>query len=103
MRMLSLLCFYAILPLIMHAYILKRLLLFIPTLLGVTIVTFFLMKAVPGDPAAGMGGERAPKEVVEKIKRDLGEERPVIVQYIGYLGLSVKGELGRAYYTDRAN
>ncbi|MBF8251568.1 MAG: Peptide ABC transporter permease [Deltaproteobacteria bacterium] len=86
----------------MHAYILKRLLLFIPTLLGVTIVTFFLMKAVPGDPAAGMVGERAPKEVVEQIKRDLGEDRPVIIQYIGYLGLILKGELGRSYYTDRA-
>ena len=96
------LCFYVILPLIMHAYILKRLLLFIPTLLGVTIVTFFLMKAVPGDPAAGMVGERAPKEVVERIKRDLGEDRPVIIQYIGYLGLILKGELGRSYYTDRA-
>lgn len=86
----------------MAAYILKRLFLFIPTLLGVTIVTFFLMKAVPGDPAAGMVGERAPKEVLEKIKRDLGEDRPVIIQYIGYLGLILKGELGRSYYTNRA-
>ncbi|MDO8445795.1 MAG: ABC transporter permease [Deltaproteobacteria bacterium] len=85
----------------MTAYILKRLFLFIPTLLGVTIVTFFLMKAVPGDPAAGMVGERAPKEVLEKIKRDLGEDRPVIIQYIGYLGLILKGELGRSYYTNR--
>ncbi|HLB05405.1 MAG TPA: ABC transporter permease, partial [Thermodesulfobacteriota bacterium] len=85
----------------MTTYILKRLLLFIPTLLGVTIVTFFLMKAVPGDPAAGMVGERAPKEVVEKIKKDLGEDRPVFIQYLGYLGLILKGELGRSYYTDR--
>lgn len=86
----------------MAAYILKRLLLFIPTLLGVTIITFFLMKAVPGDPAAGMVGERAPKEVVEKIKRDLGEDRPILIQYIGYVGLILKGELGRSYYTNRA-
>ncbi len=86
----------------MTTYILKRLLLFIPTLLGVTIVTFFLMKAVPGDPAAGMVGERAPKEVVEKIKRDLGEDRPILIQYIGYVGLILKGELGRSYYTNRA-
>jgi ABC-type dipeptide/oligopeptide/nickel transport system permease component len=85
----------------MIAYIIKRFLLFIPTLLGVTIVTFFLMKAVPGDPAAGMVGERAPKEVIEKIKRDLGEDRPVLTQYIGYLGLILRGELGRSYYTNR--
>lgn len=85
----------------MTAYILKRLFLFIPTLLGVTIVTFFLMKAVPGDPASGMVGERAPKEVVEKIKRELGEDRPVFIQYVGYLGLILKGELGRSYYTNR--
>lgn len=85
----------------MSAYIFKRLFLFIPTLLGVTIITFFLMKAVPGDPAAGMVGERAPKEVLEKIKRDLGEDRPVYIQYIGYIGLILKGELGRSYYTNR--
>lgn len=85
----------------MTTYILKRLLLFIPTLLGVTIITFFLMKAVPGDPAAGMVGERAPKEVVEKIRKDLGEDRPVLIQYMSYLGLIVKGELGRSYYTNR--
>ena len=85
----------------MTTYIFKRLLLFIPTLLGVTIVTFFLMKAVPGDPAAGMVGERAPREVVEKIKRDLGEDRPLFLQYIGYIGLILKGELGRSYYTNR--
>lgn len=99
--MLSLLCFYVILPLIMPAYILKRLLLFIPTLLGVTIITFFLMKAVPGDPAAGMVGERAPKEVVEKIRKDLGEDRPLLLQYASYIGLILKGELGRSYYTNR--
>ena len=93
--------FYVIVISNMTTYILKRLLLFIPTLLGVTIVTFFLMKAVPGDPAAGMVGERAPKEVVEKIKKDLGEDRPVFIQYLGYLGLILKGELGRSYYTDR--
>lgn len=85
----------------MSAYILKRLLLFIPTLLGVTIITFFLMKAVPGDPAAGMVGERAPKEVVEKIRKDLGEDRPLLLQYASYIGLILKGELGRSYYTNR--
>lgn len=85
----------------MTTYILKRILLFIPTLLGVTIITFFLMKAVPGDPAAGMVGERAPKEVLEKIKKDLGEDRPVFIQYVSYLGLIVRGELGRSYYTNR--
>ncbi len=48
----------------MTTYIIKRLLLFIPTLLGVTIVTFFLMKAVPGDPAAGMVGERGKRGLI---------------------------------------
>jgi len=85
----------------MTSYIIKRFLLFIPTLLGVTIITFLLMKAVPGDPAAGMVGERAPKEVLEKIRRDLGEDRPLLVQYVGYMGLILKGELGRSYYTNR--
>ena len=46
----------------MLLYILKRLLLFIPTLLGITLITFILMQSLPGDPVAGMAGERATRK-----------------------------------------
>ena len=85
----------------MWFYIAKRLLLFIPTLFGVTLITFFLMQALPGDPVQGMAGERASPETIARIRAALGQDRPLPLQYIGYLKLLSQGELGRSYYTNR--
>jgi ABC-type dipeptide/oligopeptide/nickel transport system permease component len=85
----------------MRSYLVKRLLLFIPTLLGITLITFFLMQALPGDPVAGMAGERASPETLARIRAELGANRPLALQYLGYLRLLLKGELGRSYYTNR--
>lgn len=85
----------------MLLYVLKRLLLFIPTLLGITLITFVLMQSLPGDPATGMAGERATPETVARIRAELGQNRPLPLQYIGYLKLLARGELGRSYYTNR--
>lgn len=81
--------------------ILKRLLLFIPTLLGITLITFILMQSLPGDPALGMAGDRANPETIARIRAELGQNRPLPLQYVGYLKLLVAGELGRSYYTNR--
>ncbi|MBI4714387.1 MAG: ABC transporter permease [Nitrospirae bacterium] len=86
----------------MTPYLLKRLLLLIPTLLGVTFLTFLLLQGAPGDPALSLVGERASPEAIEKIRESLGQERSFIVQYAGYLQLLLQGELGRSYYTHRA-
>ena len=85
----------------MWYYIAKRILLFIPTLLGITLITFILMQALPGDPVQGMAGERASAETIERIRAELGQDRPLPLQYLGYLKLLAKGELGRSYYTNR--
>ncbi|HEX9112850.1 MAG TPA: ABC transporter permease [Nitrospirota bacterium] len=85
----------------MALYILKRILLFIPTFLGITLITFVLMQSLPGDPAAGMAGERASPETIARIRAELGQDRPLALQYIGYLKLIASGELGRSYYTNR--
>lgn len=85
----------------MALYILKRILLFIPTLLGITLITFVLMQSLPGDPAAGMAGERASPETIARIRAELGQDRPLALQYVGYLKLIASGELGRSYYTNR--
>ncbi|HSB35162.1 MAG TPA: ABC transporter permease [Nitrospirota bacterium] len=85
----------------MALYILKRVLLFIPTLLGITLITFILMQSLPGDPAAGMAGERASPETIARIRAELGQDRPLPLQYAGYLKLIASGELGRSYYTNR--
>jgi peptide/nickel transport system permease protein len=85
----------------MALYILKRLLLFIPTLLGITLITFILMQSLPGDPVQGMAGERANPETIARIRAELGQNRPLPLQYLGYLRLLATGELGRSYYTNR--
>jgi ABC-type dipeptide/oligopeptide/nickel transport system permease component len=79
----------------------KRLVLLVPLLLGVTLLTFSLTKALPGDPVYGLVGERAKPEVIEKIRRELGTRDNVIIQYLGYLKLLLQGEFGRSYYTNR--
>lgn len=85
----------------MALFILKRLLLFIPTLLGVTLITFILMQSLPGDPVLGMAGEHANPETIARIRAELGQDRPLPLQYLGYMKLLSAGELGRSYYTNR--
>jgi ABC-type dipeptide/oligopeptide/nickel transport system permease component len=82
-------------------YIVKRVLLFIPTFLGITLITFFLMQALPGDPVQSMVGERATPETILRIRSELGMERPLPLQYFGYVKLIAQGELGRSYFTNR--
>ena len=73
----------------------------IPLLLGITLLTFLLLKAIPGDPVLSLVGERAQPEVIEKIRGDLGINKGVISQYFGYVKLIASGEFGRSYYTQR--
>jgi ABC-type dipeptide/oligopeptide/nickel transport system permease component len=85
----------------MLVYVLKRLLVAVPTLLGLALVTFLLLRAIPGDPALGLVGERADPETVAAIRAELGQGEPLPVQFIGYLKLLGSGNLGRSYYTKR--
>ena len=59
------------------------------------------MQSLPGDPVQGMAGERANPETIARIRAELGQNRPLPVQYFGYLKLLATGELGRSYYTNR--
>jgi ABC-type dipeptide/oligopeptide/nickel transport system permease component len=86
----------------MAVYILKRVLLFVPTCIGITLITFFLMQALPGDPVQSMVGERSTPETISRIRAELGTDRPLVLQYLGYLRLLAQGELGRSYYTNRS-
>lgn len=85
----------------MRLYILKRIALLFPLLLGITLITFSLTKALPGDPVYGMVGERASPEAIEKIRKEIGADKGLLRQYIGYVSLLIKGEMGRSYYTNR--
>lgn len=85
----------------MAPYILKRILLFVPTLLGITLITFILMQYIPGDPVTAMVGERASPETIARIRTELGLDRSRTSQYFLYLKRLGTGELGRSYYTHR--
>ncbi len=85
----------------MVLYILKRILLFIPTLLGITLITFVLMHSLPGDPVANMVGERATSETIARIRTEIGIDRSLPVQYLLYLKRLSRGEFGRSLFTNR--
>ncbi len=70
-------------------------------LFGITLITFTLTNALPGDPVYSMVGERASPQTIEKIRKEIGADKDVVRQYIGYVSLLLNGEMGRSYYTNR--
>ena len=86
----------------MSTFILKRLLLVLPLLLGITAITFALAKALPGDPVYSIIGERSRPEIIEKIRSEIGADKGLMRQYAGYMKLLAQGEMGRSYFTDRS-
>ncbi len=82
-------------------YILKRVFYFIPTLLGLLILVFFISRVIPGDPAALVAGETATPEQVNAIRKELGFDKPLQVQLGIYLKELVTGDLGKSLYSGR--
>ena len=81
----------------MSKYILRRILVAFPLILGVTTVVFVMLRvALPGDPAKVMAGDRATPELIEQIRHNLGLDRPVFEQYLIFLRNFVQGDLGRS-------
>lgn len=81
----------------MYKYILKRILLMIPVLLGVVIFIFLILQASPGDPAKIILGESATPEAIEALRNDLGLNDPLLVQMGRYLKNLLHGDLGSSY------
>lgn len=80
----------------MLLFIAKRLVQIIPVILGVTLVVFLIMQMVPGDPAAVLAGEGASQETIEQYREDLGLNRPLIEQYVTYVGNVFQGDFGNS-------
>lgn len=80
----------------LHAYIARRLLLAVPVLFGVSLLVFAVLHLAPGDPAAIMLGAQATHEDVERLRRDLGLDQPLPVQYVRWIGHVLRGDLGRS-------
>jgi peptide/nickel transport system permease protein len=84
----------------LRRYALTRLALVIPTVFILLTLVFLLMRVAPGDPISASLGGRVPQEEVDRIKEELGYDRPILVQYADYLGDVVRGDFGFAI-TDR--
>ena len=83
----------------MLAYIFRRILILIPTLLGVSIIIFFMLRITPGDPAELLLGERATEEALHEIREHLGLNEPLHVQYGKFIKRLMKGDLGETIWS----
>lgn len=81
----------------MYKFVLKRLLMMIPVLLGVTFLVFFILALSPGDPARMILGEQATEESVQMMREELGLNDPIPVRYFRYMSGVLKGDLGTSY------
>src|SRR5579862_2546835 len=79
--------------------VLQRLAWSLIILLGVTLVTFGLAFVVPSDPARTLAGPKADPQTVASIRRELGLDQPLPVQYLRYLARVARGDFGRSYLT----
>lgn len=81
----------------MSHYVLKRVGLFVPTVLLLTIIVFALMSLIPGDPALAIlsdGEGSYTQQDLEKLRHELGTDRPIAVQYVDWIGGALKGDFG---------
>ncbi|RNB79147.1 ABC transporter permease [Brevibacillus nitrificans] len=85
----------------MFTYIIKRVLQMIPTLIGVSILSFIIIHSVPGDPAHLIAGADATAEQVQSVRDRLGLDLPLYEQYLGYVKGLLRGDLGMSMHSER--
>ena len=85
------------------ALLLHRLVWFLPTLLGLLVVTFVISRVIPADPVALVAGETATPAQVEALRKQLGYDRPLPVQFVDYITRLVQGDMGTSIFTHAAD
>lgn len=83
----------------MYKYLLKRVFTTFLTLLGVSILVFFMLHLIPGDPVLNILGEFATEEAINNLKSNLGLDQPLYMQYLNFIGGIFQGDLGTSYIT----
>ncbi|BBW98694.1 ABC transporter permease [Geobacillus icigianus] len=83
----------------MLSYVLKRMLMIIPVLFGMSLLVFLMIRAIPGNPAQVILGQKATKEAVAALTHKLGLDEPWYVQYVKYIGGLLRGDLGESIRT----
>ncbi len=85
----------------MGRYLLKTILTVIPTLLGVVTIVFFLIHLTPGDPALAILGPHATADSILELRKSMGLDEPLYLQYVRFLGNLFQGDLGRSLVTEQ--
>lgn len=85
----------------MFEIIAKRLISLVPVLLAISFLTFLLMAIIPGDPAVVMLGADAPPDALERLRRQLGLDRPFLERFAWWLSGAIRGDLGISLYQRR--
>lgn len=85
----------------MLSYIVRRLILVVPVLFGISVIVFLVISLIPGDPALAILGGFANEENVARLNRDLGLDRPLPVQYVTWLTGVLQGDMGRSFNLNR--
>lgn len=85
----------------MAAFLLRRILLLVPVVLGISILVFLIISLIPGDPARAILGSYATPENVERLERSLGLDQPLPLQYVTWISGVLQGDWGRSYALNR--
>ena len=86
----------------MLRFVVRRLLLLVPILLGLSILVFLWIRALPGDPASALLGERATAGRIAEVRHRYGLDRPIVEQYWDYLKTTASGDLGQSIASRRS-
>ena len=86
----------------MLRFVVRRLLLLIPILIGLSLLVFFWIRALPGDPATALLGERATPEAIVAVNKQYGLDKPIYVQYFRYVKQTASGNFGTSQTSRRA-
>ena len=85
----------------MLRFVLRRCALVVPSLLGLLVVTFLLIHAVPADPAASMAGDAATPEQIERLRKQYGLDRPIWEQFVVYVEKVARFDFGESAFSRR--
>ena len=85
----------------MGSFLIRRLLAVLPVLLVVSLLVFFMLRLAPGDPAAVIAGNNATSEDIANIRAHMGLDKPIVAQYVLWLGQVLQGDLGYSYYLSK--
>ena len=85
----------------MLRFLMQRLLALVPVLFTVAVIVFLILRLTPGDPAAVIAGNNATNEDIDRIREQLGLTRPLLTQFMIWLGTVVQGDLGYSFYLNK--